>query len=298
MRLINPSVKKIEQGSGIDSIFRHIEICGRTCYKSEDRITDDSATKFFVQMVNSGHLAMLEHGTVYLKILMDPDWVSNMKLINQFRCNPYSIVNIHDDYAYITTNMRVMVENFGVKDHWKDIIERYALDEPSNFHDKRITAHFVISRGIANEFVRHRVFSFAQESTRFCNYSKDKFGNEITLIKPHWLVLPDGILDSESRVIFDHWEEWDDYNVTSWLEAMNLSEQYYFTLLNGGLKAQDARGVLPLDLKTELIMTGTEEQWNGFFALRYFEKTGKAHPDAKAIASKWFNELNGIAAGK
>lgn len=293
MRIVNSSVNLIQQEKGINGIFRQIERCGRVCYKSEDGITDGSASKFFNKLLSSKHLAMLEHGTVYLTIPLDN---SNITLINRFRNNNYSIVNMVEGNTYITTNMRVLVENF-TEEEWKGILKVYNLDSPSKFHNKRITAHFIISRGIANEFVRHRVFSFAQESTRFCNYSKDKFGNEITLIKPSWVVIPDGILKPDGGINPDgiNWEEVDDDINIEWLEVMNWSEQYYFDLINHGLKPQDARGVLPLDLKTELIMTGTYEQWQGFFDLRYFEKTGPAHPDAKSIACKWYNLVNGIA---
>ena len=266
MKVINASVQEIKQAPGIRGIYQHIERCGRTCYKSEDKITEDSAMKFFQRLVNMKHYAMLEHGTVYLRIPYSRELTLG-KVIN----SKYSLINKVDGSFYVTTNMRVLVENY--PNEYDDILIEYALEEPDVNNIKRVTAHFVISRAIANEFVRHRLFSFAQESTRYCNYSKDKFGGGLTFIIPEWLN-GDGI-DQEAEDI--------------WFNAMAISEDYYLDLINIGVKPQNARGVLPLDLKTELIMTGTLDQWEGFFDLRLREVTGPAHLDAKAIAKEWYN---------
>lgn len=273
MKVINSSVQEIKQAPGISGIYRHIERCGRTCYKSEDKITEDSAMKFFQRLVNMKHYAMLEHGTVYLKLpCRFTEWreLTLGKVIN----SKYSLINEVDGYLYVTTNMRVFVEAF--PNDYDDIIIEYALEEPDANNIKRVTAHFVISRAIANEFVRHRLFSFAQESTRYCNYSKDKFGGELTFIRPEWL-------KSEGLWLNNLKAE------DVWFNAMAISEDYYLDWINLGVKPQNARGVLPLDLKTELIMTGTLDQWEGFFDLRLREVTGPAHPDAKAIAKEWYN---------
>ncbi len=275
MKVINASVQEIKQAPGINGIYQHIEKCGRTCYKSEDKITEDSAMKFFQNLVNRKHYAMLEHGTVYLKIpnyCQDDNWVAISKIIG----SKYSYLRIRDNNFYVTTNMRVLVEN---TPNYENILRKYALEEPDANHIKRVTAHFVISRAIANEFVRHRLFSFAQESTRYCNYSKDKFGGELTFIRPEWL--KDGLKSEEV------WLE--DFKEELWLNAMDDCEEKYLYLIDSGVKPQNARGVLPLDLKTELIMTGTVDQWEGFFDLRLREVTGPAHPDAKAIAKEWYN---------
>lgn len=273
MKVINSSVQEIKQAPGISGIYRHIERCGRTCYKSEDKITEDSAMKFFQRLVNMKHYAMLEHGTVYLKLpCRFTEWreLTLGKVIN----SKYSLINEVDGYLYVTTNMRVLVENY--PNDYDDIIIEYALEEPDANNIKRVTAHFVISRAIANEFVRHRLFSFAQESTRYCNYSKDKFVGELTFIRPEWL-------KSEGLWLNNLKAE------DVWFNAMAISEDYYLDWINLGVKPQNARGVLPLDLKTELIMTGTLDQWEGFFDLRLREVTGPAHPDAKAIAKEWYN---------
>lgn len=261
MKIIDASVQEIKQAPGLMGIYQHIERCGRTCYKSEDKITEDSAKDFFKRLVNRKHYAMLEHGTVYLKI---PYYY------NKFIDSKYSFTKEVDGSFYVTTNMRVLIEEY--PNDYEYILRDYALEEPDVNHIKRVTAHFIISRGIANEFVRHRVFSFAQESTRYCNYCKDKFGRELIFIKPEWLKGKE-----------------DSYSFLLWIESMSRAEFEYKNLCSRHGSPQDARGVLPLDLKTELIMTGTTDQWEGFFDLRMREVSGPAHPDAKAIATKWYN---------
>ena len=267
MKVIKPEVQILIQPEGLEGILKHIERCGRICYKSEAKITEDSAVGFVNRMIKSKHYAMLEHGTCYLYIPMaEPN---NLELINFFANNHYSQTVLKDNKAYITTNLRVMVENFPENDSWKDILAHFNLEQADINHIKKYTAHWIISRGIANEFVRHRVFSFAQESTRYCNYGKM---GEALFIEPVWF----DDADPKYRV--------------SWLDSMDQAEDHYLELLEE-YSPQFARGVLPLDLKTELVMTGTLDQWKGFFDLRYFEVTGKAHPDAKYIASKWYDIL-------
>lgn len=157
MRLIKPKVELINQEPGVEGLFKHMELCARTCYKSEDKITEGTAKAFVDRMIASGHGAMLEHGTVYLEI---PDYgVSRLKFEKYMR-NPYSTSISSDvDSSYITTNLRVLVEN-----GWLNDLEYQC--EPTEYHEKRITVKFVCDRGVSHEFVRHRVFSFAQESTR------------------------------------------------------------------------------------------------------------------------------------
>ena len=178
MKLIKPSVEIIKQEEyDLDHIFKFIELAGRTCYKSEDKITEDSANEFVNRMIKSGHGAMLEHGTVYLTIPNKN--ISRSLLIYNYEMNPYSKVIWTNDNVYITTNYRVIIEN-----NWNDHLKY--ITAPTEFHVRRTTVKFICDRAIANEFVRHRVFSFAQESTRYCNYSKAKFNSELTFIIPCW----------------------------------------------------------------------------------------------------------------
>lgn len=261
----------------IDTVYRQIEIAGRTCYKSEDKITLDSAAKFVERMVKSGHGAMLEHGTVYLFLTM-----SSRQQYFKYCSNPYSVANSTGEAekgtwnGFVTTNYRVLVEN-----GWLEDLEY--ICNPGKEHEKRITVRFVCDRGVSHEFVRHRVFSFAQESTRYCNYSKDKFGNELTFIIPCWLSLSNGsyIYDYPNGFTKDG-SKWDSkLKLNTFLLSLVRSEAAYLELISRGWVAQQARAVLPNSLKTELIMTGTLTQWEGFFKLRDAES---AHPQARELA--------------
>lgn len=155
MKLIPSKAELIPQGEGLQGIFKMIELAGRTCYKSEANITSDSASEFVSRMVKSGHTAMLEHGTVYLDV---PNSAGDYDLVLFFASNPYSRVVIKplDDrvHNYVTTNFRVIVENFA-KEYILDILQY--LCEPTEFHEKRITVRFICDRGVSHEFVRHKL---------------------------------------------------------------------------------------------------------------------------------------------
>lgn len=299
MKLINSKVEILEPtGYTIDDIYKQIEIAGRTCYKSEDKITPTSAKEFVDRMIKSGHGAMLEHGTVYLDM---PNSAGNYNLIPFFASNPYSKVVIKplDDrvHNYITTNFRVIVENFA-EEYIPDVLQY--ICEPTEFHEKRISVRWTCDRGVSHEFVRHRVFSFAQESTRYCNYSKDKFGNELTFIIPTWLSIPEGNytycdgdwVDVNKQVI--QLSE-DEVNIHSFLNTLDCSEYQYTMLMNAGWKPQQARQILPNALKTELVMTGFESDWKHFFELRC---DTAAHPDARKLALELYNKLYNKEYGK
>ena len=270
MRLIKPSYSIIEQPPGLEGVYKMIEIAGRTCYKSEDNITEDSAKAFVDRMIKSGHGAMLEHGTVYLDIpwnATEEAFSLQLKLrIHKYDSNKYSrVVDTEEHHSYITTNLRVLVEN-----GWLDDLQY--ICEPTEHHIKRVSVRFICDRGVSHEFVRHRVMSFAQESTRYCNYSKDKFGNEITFIYPCWL--PDGDLSVEAEECFKY--------------ALQKAEQSYFHLLQEGWLPQQARAVLPNSLKTELVMTGFVDDWKHFFFLR---DAAPAHPQARELAGPLHKEF-------
>ena len=272
MKLIKPNFAIIEQESGLDGIYKQIELAGRTCYKSEDKITQDSDKEFVDRMIKSGHGAMLEHGTVYLAIPWPDNW-------EKYKYNLYSRYNnlpTDNDFSVIaiTTNFRVLVEN-----NWLDDLKY--LCEPTEYHERRVTVHFVCDRGISHEFVRHRVFSFAQESTRYCNYSKDKFGNELTFIYPCWF--NQYFEDNYSNLNISNWKIGLDIadSETNWLYAMLYSEKAYFASILNGMKPQQARAVLPNSLKTELVMTGFISDWEHFFDLRCAQS---AHLQARELA--------------
>ncbi len=195
MKIIEPSYKILTSITGNE--LKMIEIAGRTCYKSEDKITDDSARKFVKMLIKNGHEAMLEHSS--------------------------------------------------------------------------LTVKFICDRGVSHELVRHRLASFAQESTK-CNYAGDKFGNELTFIKPCFF-----IEGSESY--------------TAWLMAMDIAEQSYLKLIGMGVPAQEARSVLPNSIKTEVVMTANYREWRHFFKLRAARATGPAHPQMEELTVPLLREL-------
>lgn len=275
MRLIKPSFEIWEQPAGLEGIYKQIEHVGRVCYKSEDKITEDSAKPFVDRMINSQHYAMCEHGTIYLYIKG-----IDRTDITKYLFNKYSkVVEGSLDHFYVTTNYRVLVEN-----GWLDDLKY--LCEPTEFHEKRITVHFVCDRGVSHEYVRHRVFSFAQESTRYCNYSKDKFGNEITFIKPCFLDDSKlALYGSYHTVIRDKSPE------SIFIASLNNAEKDYIDLIDLGWKPQEARAVLPNALKTELVMTGFVFDWQHFFDLRTLGTTGAPHPQAKELAEPLMKEF-------
>lgn len=288
MKLIKPSFEIWEQPSGLEGVYKQIERVGRVCYKSEDKITEDSAKPFVDRMIKSGHGAMLEHGTVYLKcetevinryIHPEDGEEEDFNKLEKYEYNSYSVTSDDGIYLYVTTNLRVLVEN-----DWLDDLQY--ICEPTEFHEKRITVHFVCDRGVSHEFVRHRVMSFAQESTRYCNYSKDKFGNELTFIQPCWL-------DDERLKLYGpyHTVIRDKSLESIFIASLNNAEKDYIDLIDLGWKPQEARAVLPNSLKTELVVTGFVSDWNHFFDLRARGTTGAPHPQAKELAEPLMKEF-------
>ena len=257
MRLIKPSYKIIEQEPGINGVYKMIEYAGRICYKSSNKITEDSAKPFVDRMIKSGHGAMLEHGTVYLQVPNSNDICLVLAL------NPYTKYKSMGDTCYATTNLRVLVEHDALG------LMKYQC-EPTEFHEKRVTVHFTADAGVMREFFRHRVFSMAQESTRYCNYLRDKFDNSITVIYPSWL-------KEEEELEFD--------------EDMRVIEELYFKWLKKGWAAQQARVFLPLGIKAEAVMTGFTSDFKHFFDLRAIGTTGQPHPQAKELALSLLNEF-------
>lgn len=285
MRLIKPYFEIWNQPSSLEGVYKQIERVGRVCYKSEDKITEDSAKLFVDRMIKSGHGGVLEHGTIYLLKPMEYKgvYVPDIEW-KKYVMNPYTRTNlcsINDQNTIaITTNYRVLVEN-----NWLDDLKY--ICEPTEFHEKRITVHFVCDRGVSHEFVRHRVMSFAQESTRYCNYSKDKFGNEVTFIIPCWLGWKEQVIHKGD------FEKSGSGSVDSsiFINSLLDSESSYLYLLKEGWTPQQARAVLPNALKTELVMTGFVSDWEHFFSLRALGTTGAPHPQAKELAEPLMKEF-------
>lgn len=192
MKIIEPNVEFITPIDG-NVILKRIEQCGRVCYKSEDKIAEESAEKFIQNIIKRGHESVLEHCSFTLK--------------------------------------------------------------------------FTCDRGVSHEIVRHRIASFSQESTRYCNYSNDSFGNEITVIEPCYL-------KDKSQAVKDTWKT-----------ACEEAEKFYFALLHN-CSPQEARAVLPNSLKTEVVMTANLREWRHFFKLRC---SPAAHPQMREVAIKALN---------
>lgn len=297
MRLINSGLEILEQQPGLDGIYKIIEQAGRICYKSEDKITKDSAKAFVDRMIKSGHGAVLEHSAVYLKITKDNSNIPPAMLFWR-NGNKYSKVVQQDDTCYVTTNFRAIIEN----DRLNDL--QY-ICEPTEYHEKRVTVKWTCDRGILAEFTRHRTFGFAAESTRYCNYSKDKFNNELTFIIPSWVddipnnTVLNGLEETFNFVYSDLTKPEVKLKVSEYTKiflytAIN-SELGYLNLIENGYKPQQARQVLPNALKTELVMTGFLSDWIHFFELRC---APSAHPDAQKLAKELLVKLNEMYPGK
>lgn len=288
MRIEQPSFKIWPQEEGINGVYKQIERAGRVCYKSEKNASEDSAKPFVERMIAADHTAMLEHGTVYLKGAVE-------NLVNRYANNRFSRIHVKDGVAYVTTNLRVVAEN-----KWMEDLECFC--EPTSHHEQRITVHFTTQVGVTREFNRHRANSMAEQSTRYCNYSKDKFGGEIAINLPEWIKkeadcqkiyqgLNHNLLKQlcQELVIEKDQQAWS--AVDNWLFANLACEYAYLNLISLGRKPQEARVVLPLDINTELVHTAFVSDWKHFFDLRALGTTGAPHPDAKAIAAPLFEEF-------
>lgn len=282
MKLIKQSFEFISQTDfSLVGIKKHIERCARVSYKSEDKITDTSYEKFVNMLESRGHDRPLEFGTVYLDIPTENIEPGDeyINTVGKYSLNPWSIKEDFNNHAYISTNYRVIKDN-----HWESDLQY--LCEPTEHHHKRYTIHMILDRGVMDEFRTHVGLSHLAESTRYCNYSKDKFGREITFIKPCWLDIPLG-----------------DYGISSlpgdnilglsggtmvFIDSLLDAEDYYLTLLGRGWTPQQARSVLPLGIKSELISCGFEDAWENFFKRR---DASDAHPMAQEIAKPMHEEF-------
>jgi len=302
MKLIKPKVELWVHKYDIDSIWNHVARCVRVCYQSEANKNSKENAKDFIERVilkdknlksKSNHLSVLEHGTVYITVSTKFKDYNNIK--DFYSTNPYSKIVYKifktgydkiETYCYVTTNLRVIIEN----DRLTDL---YYISSLIEHHIKRYTFNIITNIGVSREMNRHRCHSISEESTRYCNYSKDKFGNELTFIIPAWINLEEGVVDAQDYHFYINNKhvptvksndaftlEW------QWLVANNKAEQYYITLLNEGWKPQQAREVLPLSLKTQVVHTAFEDDWKDFIALRSDGISGAPHPNIKVIADK------------
>jgi thymidylate synthase (FAD) len=308
------------QGPGIEGAFKQIEKVGRACWASENLITDNSYKNFIKGLMSREHNAPLEHGTIYLIYLIgspmyDPYYVIHFDDVRKFKMNPYSkVVEKHFDVAaqadhewihsfveeygpttayYVTTNLRVIVENFSEEEVEK--VLDHSVDNPYPEHKLRMTVHFTCQRAISAEFNRHRKDSIMERSSRYCNFSKDKFGNEIGIVQPDWVHgedsdIPQHFSEYVRRLNISGTEGWK--KIDYWLFANMACEWSYMNLLRLKCKPEEARDILPMDLQTELYHTAFIDDWEHFFKLRaWVSKGNKPHPEAKKLARQVFDEF-------
>lgn len=246
MKLINQSYEICKtHGYTLQDVYKDIERAARISYKSEDKITEDSAEKMVQRLISMKHYSPLEFGTIYLKITLDP--IRNIYNALKYENNPFSAITIaKDSTRYITTNYRVIIEN-----HWEDDLQYMCA--PTKYHQRRTTVKFITNRAVSHELVRHRSMSFMQESQRYVAYDKDKFGNELTFIKPAWK--QQECDEQTNETVLTH-------------QLFANIEDTYMKLRLLGLTPQQARIVLPNATKTELYMCGFDKDWEHFFDLR------------------------------
>ena len=297
MILLEPSSTIVEQKPGMEGMLKQIEYCGRISHKSEDSITETSYVEFIKKMQNLKHYATFEHGTAYLMIDRNKIGFGFESLLFKYEHNPYSKVHFSQEnpgIAYITTNYRVICEN-----GWEEDL-KYMVDEPTEFHEKRITVVFTCDIGVSREYNRHRVDSILEESTRYCNYTKDKFGGKLNVMTPVWLadrvdrienILSGFDMQKYCKLIGDGLDEMFE-DIDYWLTA-NLCCEYCYNKLVKDFKwtPQQARTILPLDTKTTLAHTAFVSDWKHFFDLRALGTTGAPHPSAKQLAEPLMKEF-------
>lgn len=282
MKLIKQSFEFINQTDfSLVGIKKHIERCARVSYKSEDKITDTSYEKFVNMLESRGHDRPLEFGTVHLKLTIDAldlfhETVTTSKVFN----NQWIQWNIEEDsedneyYAYMTTNYRYYLVLLN-EAFW---LFKYLDSNDSEYYPKRYTVHMILDRGVMDEFRTHVGLSHLAESTRYCNYSKDKFNNEVTFIKPCWVNI-----STTDKAVYDASNNGDYF-----IQALEDAENWYLSLLKEGWTPQQARSVLPLGIKSELISCGFEDSWENFFKRR---DAPDAHPMAQEIAKPMHEEF-------
>ena len=293
MKLVFPKYEIVEQKPGLEGMYKQIELCGRISHKSEDKITEDSYKKFVETMRKLQHFATFEHGTVYLKFI-DEDYTPYKtdlkKTIEFYEKNPYSRIKYYDWAYYVTTNYRVICENGRESD-----LEFWC--EPTEWHERRHTVIFTCDIGVSREYNRHRVNSILEESTRYCNYTKEKFGSSLNIVVPIWL------RERTEEIEYNLRNDFKGYcsgfmtgsklnDIDYWMFANLCSEYCYDKLINEfEWTPQQARTILPLDTKTTLAHTAFDSDWDHFFDLRALGTTGAPHPSAKELAEPLMNEF-------
>lgn len=273
MKLIKQSFEILEQTDySLKGIKQFIERCGRVCYKSEDRITDSSYEKFVDMLINKDHARPLEFGTVHL-LIPESDFkeaYASLVEIGLNNCDWLQYCYYQGSY-YVTTNYRYYLDIIKSASS----IQKYFSETYSKYYPKRYTVHFIISRAIMDEFRTHVTLSHLAESTRYCNYSKNKFNNVITFVIPNWC----------KSLVEGSIQEYSPFEINTdeaiFMNSIQNAQNSYLSLLKKGWTPQQARDVLPLSVKSELISCGFGSAWLNFF---YRRCAKDAHPMAREIA--------------
>lgn len=280
MKLIRQDFNIVNQkGFSIKDIKKHIEYCARISYKSQDRITDDSYEKFVDMLEKRDHTRPLEFGTVHLKMyISDFHKLRDTLCINNMWNDQWIKYHYAGNLTYVTTNYRYYLAIIKVFPSAENDFD----PQDNELYPKRYTVHFITSRGIMDEFRTHVGLSHLAESSRYCSYDKNRFSNELTFIIPNWVNTNCPNKEQEGPSVAS----------IEWSTAMLDAEASYMNLIKMGCTAQEAREVLPLAVKSELISCGFEDVWSNFF---YRRCAKDAHPMAREIATKVrdkFKELN------
>ena len=318
IKVVNPSVELWKQdGYTLDAIWKHIARCARVCYQSVPKDNGEDDYSFLVRTLFRGvkpedintkdlvkyHLSVCEHGTVHLKY---PLFMARAAAqATRFIHNHYSRTKEHEGYIYVTTNVRVLIEH-----HWMDELE--FIDNTPNcpYYIPRPTICFITDIGASRELNRHRVNSVSEESTRYCAYDKSKFGNGITVAKLPWI--PDVDPEDEGHdytegffndnEIFDNntiEEQYtDNWNAVDWFfYGLQICDLVYRKTRELGWTAQQAREILPLNTKTQVVHTAFVDDWEHYIDLRSNGVSGVPHPMAKELADKVKNLINYTTCG-
>ena len=280
MKLIKQSFEFINQTDfSLVGIKKHIERCARVSYKSEDKITGTSYEKFVNMLESRGHDRPLEFGTVHIKMILS-DFQGFMNSMLTFGIlNDIWIKSAHvGDIVYITTNYRYYLD---IIKYFPNVKE-YFTEEDNEYYPKRYTVHMILDRGVMDEFRTHVGLSHLAESTRYCNYSKDKFNNEVTFVIPSWC----------NSLVEGSKQEYSPFEINGdeveFMNALQNAQNSYLSLLKMGWTPQQARSILPLGIKSELISCGFEDAWKNFF---YRRDAKDAHPMAREIAKPMHKEF-------
>lgn len=308
MKLVDNKVEEYIQKPGIEGVYEAIASAARICYQTDENKMKLSPKEFVDNvLLKNSHSRPLEFGTVYLKIpcmtYEEPKPINGrmfFKYEKYMRNHLWTHINglNPDGHWYITTNMRVIMQgNYTTdKEAWEHGYDKNWLSdvynfwcEPTEFHDKRRTFTMWMSRGCTDDNRTHIAMSSICESTRFCNYSKGKFDNQLTFIKPYWIresTLNAWINGNNDYFIKDECsdDEWDKRVVEmQFLQRMEDEEAAYLTMANEGLKAQQLKRLFPLGVKAELRLCAFDDAWQNFFWRRCDEH---ADPECVIVANK------------